>query len=253
MFVSIVIPTYNESDLYDTLVKLRKQTVFDKYETEIIIADYDPQHNEKTWRAWEKFYPKEREQEFTSIFVGVFRKGIAYARHEGIRNSSGKIIVNFDADAHYNRDDAIELCIDPIIRGEAVITCCDNLLNPNLIDSKSHYNENVLLVKFAYTVSDQIQQTAPIVTLEPGMCFTRHAYDYVGGFQDVKQSEAHFLSAKIIYNFGLESKKHIKDVTVFVSPRRALASAKLGIINTWFNYDNAFRMNNKTGFDSFNL
>ena len=57
--------------------------------------------------------------------------------------------------------------------------------------------------------------------------------------------EGGFISARIIYNFGFGAKRHIPDAAVVVSARRAIASSKYGLIDTWFNYDNAFRESEK--------
>jgi glycosyltransferase involved in cell wall biosynthesis len=241
VLISIVIPTYNEPNLHLTLEELAKQTVFQKYDTELIIADYDPEHNNVTINSYYKFLALMNKPNIKYDFVPVDRKGIGYARHQGIAASSGQVIVNFDADAKFANVDGLEKLVEPILKNECVMTCCDNLMDGEQIDPKYNYNETMLLVKAAYATTDMIQKDNPVVTLEPGMSFTRYAYDYVGGFNDIKQSEGFFLSLRIIYNFGFNCKKHVPNVTILVSPRRAVASTKFGILDTWFNYDNAFR------------
>ena len=253
MLISIVIPTYNEENIYKTLRKLAEQTIFDLYknQVEIVISDYDPEKTGLTTKGWEEFI-----KDYPSILLKVhwvYRKGIAYARHEGIVASFGQIIVNFDADARFSTNDALEKLVQPIINNECVMTCCDNLLDADELEPQHHFNETIILVKAAYATTDMIQKDNQVVTLEPGMCFTRHVYDFVGGFNDIKQSEAFFLSLRIIYNFGFNCKKHVPDIAVLVSPRRAIASTKLGIIDTWFNYDNAFRLSNNKNLDSHKL
>jgi glycosyltransferase involved in cell wall biosynthesis len=245
VLISIVIPTFNEKDLYNTLARLTKQTVFEKYkdQVEIIIADFDPENNNNVYHESNRF-----QKDFPPIllqYIIVERKGIAFARHKGITKSTGHTIVNFDADAYYSHPNCIDLCTRPILNNECVLTCCDNMLNIHELDESNHKHENVLVVRMAYTVASRIQKDGMIVIYEPGMCFSRYAYDFSGGFNDVKQSEGMFLSSRIIYNFGFGAKRHIPDAAVVVSARRAIASSKYGLIDTWFNYDNAFRETEK--------
>lgn len=237
MLISIVIPTFEESGLKETLEYLVKQTVFDKYpnQVEIIVADFDPNAKSITWNSW-------AHTDIQLKFLLIDRTGIAYARHKGIVSSSGQIIVNFDADAKFSREDAIEMLIAPLLNNNSgiVVTCCDNIF-----DNAGFGNQKEdLLVRITgvglYETLNGIQRDAPVVVFEPGMCFRRDAYDYSGGFLDVRQAEAIVFSPKLIYNYGLLSKKYIKDVAVIVSPRRVNAMFKFGAL-AGLNYDNAFR------------
>lgn len=228
------------------LARLVQQSVFQIYKdrVEIILADYDPEKNSKVTNDVFQFnadYLKNH----PVIVVKVDRKGIAYARHIGIQRSKGHTIVNFDADAYFAHTNCIEKCTKPILNGECVLTCCDNLLNTNEIDNSTATDQNVMVVRGAYTVANKIQRDNMIVIYEPGMCFSRYAYDFCGGFNDVKQSEGGFISARIIYNFGFNAKRHIPDAAVVVSARRAIASARYGLLDTYVNYDNAFRESEK--------
>jgi glycosyltransferase involved in cell wall biosynthesis len=222
------------------LARLVQQSVFEIYknQVEIIVADYDPERNDIVSKQVVKF---NSDYDVPTFFVDVDRKGIAYARHMGIQRSKGHTIVNFDADAYFAHPNCIYNCTKPILNGECVLTCCDNLLNTNEIDNSTATDQNVIVVRGAYTVANKIQRDNMIVIYEPGMCFSRYAYDFCGGFNDVKQSEGGFISARIIYNFGFAAKRHIPDAAVVVSARRAIASARYGLVDTWFNYDNAFR------------
>ena len=245
MLISIVIPTYNEKDVYTMLARLAQQSVFQIYkdQVEIIIADYDPENNNKVHDDVVKFASAFRD--IVIRWSRVDRKGIAYARHKGILASKGHTIVNFDADAYFSHSKCIENCTRPILNGECVLTCCDNFLNTNEIDENTGKNNNIILTRIAYSVTNQIQRDNMIVIFEPGMCFSRYAYDFCGGFNDIKQSEIALLSPRIIYHFGFAAKRHIPDASVVVSARRATASAKYGLIDTWLNYDNAFRESQK--------
>lgn len=249
MLISIVIPTYNEPGLYETLAYLTAQTVFKTYKNEggveIVISDFDPDNNKNTFNAYIKFinnYP-----DFTKLtkFINIERRGTAFNRHSGIMASTGKIIVNFDADAYFSTPKAIQYLIAPILKteGGCVLTCCDNLLNIHEVkDPNVLQHPNMALVTNALDILNNIQRTALIVCLEPGMCFTRQAYDYVNGFNDVKQWEAIFLSPRIIYSFGLGAKQHVDTVKVISSARRAVAASKIGLWKTFGNYDTGFRL-----------
>jgi glycosyltransferase involved in cell wall biosynthesis len=241
VFVSVVIPTYNESNIYETLIELAKQTIFTKFpkNIEIIIADYDPERNNIVGKQC-------LEAKFTGILppgslrtVTVDRKGIAYARHQGILHSTGEIIVNFDADAKFTTLDGIEKLIYPITDLGAVCTCCDNYFDA------SQFEEDLaskITAVATYEGLNAIQKDAMIVTLEPGFTFSREAYDYSGGFFDVRQAEAIMFSPKLIYNYGLFAKRHVTDTAIMVSPRRINAMNKYGLLGI-LNYDNAFRFN----------
>lgn len=245
MLISIVIPTYDEGEIYDTLTRLLVQSVFKKYEKniEIVIADYDHDIKNLTYSGWREF-----KDDFPSInckYYNLDRKGIAYQRHMGIMKSTGEVIVNFDADAYFSTVTGIEDLVVPILQNKCVLTCCDNLMNLNEITDPSILkNENMLIITNALHILNQIQRVGLIVCLEPGMCFTRYAYDYVNGFNDVKQWEAIFMTPRMIYSFGFGAKQHVDSVQVISSPRRAVAAAKKGIIDAYLNYDNAFRLVN---------
>lgn len=253
MLISVVIPTYNEEGLYETLSYLTAQTVFatNKDDIEIIISDFDPDVNKKTFDSYIKFINNYPDFNKITRFVRVDRRGIAYARHMGILASKGKIVVNFDADAYFSTPKAIQYLINPILKNQGcVLTCCDNLLNIHEIkDPHILKHENMTLTLHALDILNNLQKTALIVCLEPGMTFTRQAYDYVNGFNDVKQSEAIFMTPRMIYSFGLASKQHVPDVKVITSARRAIAAAKFGVMKSYGNYDVGFRNNNNNNID----
>lgn len=238
MLISIVIPTFEEPKLHHTLNELMKQTVFKKYpkQVEIVIADQDINNNDITFNSFQIFM-KRWSSNHNIKFFKLFRKGIAFGRHHGILNSSGKVIVNFDADARFSTEDGIEKLVDPILRGEVTITCCDNILDTIVTgDLETEF------ILHGFTLLNEIQRNHLIVCLEPGMTFTRYAYDFVGGFNiEIKQAEAMILSPKIIYNFGLFCKRHIADTNVITSSRRINAIGNVGLL-TALNYDNSFRI-----------
>ena len=233
--ISCVIPTYNETEsLVKTMLELQKQTVLEQME--VVIADYDPEQNQLTLNTVLQLPQKIRER---TRLVKVDRKGIAYARHTGImnRNFNSNYIVNFDADAVFNRNDAIFKLVEPLHNGSAVLTCCDNQWNMRELKDGEKLPPDAFTVM--QTVSELQRNPLLPVILEPGMCFTWTAYEFVGGFFDVSWAEGLALSSKIIFKYPLY-KQWIKDVVVFSSPRRALGFGKYGLLAA-MDYANAFR------------
>lgn len=251
LLISIVIPTFEEGKetLYKTLAYLTAQTVFHKennknVEAEIVISDFDQKMSGISHKAYLEFIKDYPSFSKKVKFVNSDRKGIAYQRHFGIKNSSGDIIVNFDADAYFSKTDAIERLIAPIIdkTQNCVITCCDNILDSTEIHVKNlKYDENIIIVTNVMEILCRIQKYAQIVIFESGMTFTREAYNYVNGFHDVKQYEAMIISPRIIYCFGIFSKQHVDGILVISSARRAVASSKVGMLMAFGDYNNSFR------------
>lgn len=246
VLISIVIPTYNEEKLYDTLSYLTSQSVFNipdyKYAVEIIIADYDPENSKVTFDSYQRFLKAFPSYTKRSKFVNVNRSGIAYARHQGIMRADGRIIVNFDADSYFSSIRGVELLVYPILDDECIMTCCDNVMDMKEVDSDSLRNDNMILTLNALQVLCHIQRITPIVCLEPGFAFTKDSYEFVGGFNDIKQGEALVLSPKLSYSFGFNAKKYVPNISVVTSARRAIAATKVGILASYGNYDNAFRI-----------
>lgn len=238
--ISIVIPTFEEGKLHETLNDLvQRQSIFMKHpveDIEIMIIDYNPKDNRITFDSYQKF---NSEYWVPGQFRTVDQPGIAYARHHGIMVSNGEVIVNFDADARLKENNALELLTNPILTDiNIVLTCCDNVLNQVEFGQKDLKSR--LIGTAAYEILNMIQREAPMVCFEPGMCFSKYAYNYSQGFNDVKQAEALIFSPRMIYHFGLNSKRHIQEATVIVSPRRIKALEKYGLLHI-LNYENAFR------------
>lgn len=204
--ISICLPAYNEEKyLPAALEELSKQTLFDQ--SWIIVADYDPEQNGATKAVVDSFSDWKN-----LLYQPVDRAGIAYARHLAINKIPDTYyLVNFDADARYDRDDALELMIGPLEKKEAVITHCENVLDTNDVPAEAG---------FGFRFINGLQSFLPTVWLEPGTCFTRYAYNLVGGFDDVSWWEGTLLSLKLFGNFGPFLKKWIPNVKIIVSARR---------------------------------
>lgn len=234
--ISVVIPTYREpkEQVIQNINYMKEQSVFKKGKMEIIIADYY-EFIPNTQMAW--FYEWNKDKNVKVIDID--RRGIAYARHMGIMASQGRTIVCFDADGYIAPTNGIDKLTKPVLTGEAVLTCCDNVLDTTGLtqeDTQSIIHIN----QINYQLS--LMQRAPMfAVLEPGLTFSKEAYLKVGGFRDVRQYEGAWLGANLIMAYTPARKKWIEGVTAVVSARRALASVQHGLLAAFGNYNNAFR------------
>lgn len=164
--ISVVIPTYRESpeQLKTNIEYMKRQTAFRKGKMEIIIADYYefiPETKDEHPMAW--FYTWNKDKNVKLIDVN--RRGIAYGRHAGIMASQGRTIVCFDADGYIAPTKGVEMLAAPILTGEAVLTCCDNVLN-----IKSLTQEETKSIEFVNQINYQLslmQRADIFACLEP--------------------------------------------------------------------------------------
>jgi glycosyltransferase involved in cell wall biosynthesis len=224
--VSIVIPTFEEKRLGNTLRGLFKQSYIEK--CEIILADYDPKNNKIVQLT---------AQDFPVVYFKVARKGIAYARHLGILMSKCNCIINFDADAHYHDIRDIEKMVSPILTGECMITTCDNEFD--FTELKKEQLAGMSIPQLAVSHLNYTQRVFPIACLEPGSAMNKKAYEMVGGFNDIEKHELFHLSHRIVYRYMRASVRNIQDVKVIVSARRAFHFMKEGV--SALNYGQAYR------------
>jgi glycosyltransferase involved in cell wall biosynthesis len=234
--ISVVIPTYHEDKIGECVQYLMQQTAWKKGIMEIIISDF-----------FEKglTYPNPTLDSLGAVVtilsvqvVNVDKRGIGYARHLGIMKARGDIIVNFDADSYFSTLDAIEQLCEPLMRGLAVISCCDSIF-----DTRNLTEEEIRSISMISSVLNHLNgmQRNPFFPpcLEAGMTFTKEAYQFVGGFSDVPQYEGFLLASKILHAYTPQMKAHIGTVQVVTSARRALASATKGLVTAYGNYGNA--------------
>jgi len=227
--ISVVVPTYREDQklLRQNIGYLKEQTAYKAKRMEIILADYYEYDDTET--VWPK-----QDQYFKVVHVD--RRGIAYARHQGIMAAQGKAIVNFDADGFFVPNEAVDLLTKPIFEKRAHLTCCDNVF-----DLRGLKNEEVQSIAFINGMLDTFNkmQANPlnlVAVLEAGMAFSKQAYEYVGGFSDVRQYEGFILAGKIITAYTPAFKVYIPNVKAVLSPRRAVASVKYGLLNSYADY-----------------
>lgn len=227
--ISVVIPTYKEDPkiLKQNIGYMKEQTAFKKKRMEIVIADYDDTLNSQGPMTW----PPQNEQ-FRVIHVK--RRGIAYARHQGVMAAKGKAIVNFDADGFFVPNEAVDLLARPILEERAHLAVCDNVFDLRALNEREVQSISFIMSMLEFFNNSQKSNLVGI--LEAGMTFSKHAYKYVGGFSDVAQYEGATIAWKIIQEFTPAFKVYIPEVKAVLSPRRAVASVKYGLLNAYGNY-----------------
>lgn len=232
--ISVVIPTYREDPviLEQNIDYMKEQTAYQNGKMEIIISDFY-EYVEKLGE--DRFNWAKGQKEKNIRIVHADKRGIAYGRHMGIMASKGKVIVNFDSDGYLAPVEAVDLLTQPILEKRAHLTCCDNILDiRNLTPQEA---QSISFITAMLENFNNMQRTSlfPAI-LEAGMTFSKQAYNFVGGFSDVGQYEGAIIGAKIMTAYTPAFKVHIPEVKAVLSPRRALASVKYGLLNAYGNY-----------------
>ena len=237
---SVVIPAYSENErIQETLYGLFRQSVFK--DTEIITVEYNPLNDP---------YLRDLCHGMANVrYMTVNRSGIAFARHIGIMSSNSNIICNFDADCEWVNKYCLENMTKPILEKECILTVCDNIFDLAEVPV-AELQQMEMPVKVANFLNN-LQRTTPLAILEPGSCFDKQAYLYVGGYDDVKQYELFHLGNRLAYHFNNiqtllfsrtptgTHKKHIQDAGIIVSSRRAIKWSQRGL--EVLDYANAYR------------
>lgn len=234
--VDICIPAYREEGYIEkTIDSLMNQTMWKDGLMNIVVGEYshDPQHLDGTKTS----YLKELCFKNKVIHVFVPKKGVGFARNHTILNGSlSDIITTFDADSRFNRDDAMELLIEPIKEGRAVATYCNTILVRDNLLKKESFGERLFK-----TVSDglgDIERLLPIGR-SLGLTFTRQVFFKINGFPLVNLTEDYVTHYRICYHYGMFQRKFVPQVIVLSSDRRAAAIAKYGL--NVINYDKNYR------------
>jgi glycosyltransferase involved in cell wall biosynthesis len=219
----VIIPAYNEKDYIDkTLYSLAEQTLYKKGKVNIVVGDYKDDLNMDERDTYEEV----RKYEYAR-YMPVFRKGISYARNHIISTASKTdIIINFDADSIFNRSDAIEKMITPVLKEGLKLTNCECILYDfsNKTQVK-HKSQN--LYEFASIVGSSLERT--LFARGPGLTIKKEAFYKVGGFRDVPVGEDYFMAFDICSTYTVFAKRFIEGVSVLTSDRRAKALNKDGL------------------------
>lgn len=218
--VSVVIPIYNEDDYLNTCLRyLLAQTAFRMGAAEVILVEYA--------KGLDISEPSTKYLDKNIKHIIVGKKGISYARNLGISKSapSSIAIVNMDADSVFNRNDAIEIMTEPILKGRAILTKCDVYhvddidIEHNCIvrDSKTNDAANFFRDLWHAFYLD-MEKYLPIAHTS-GLCFAKSAWKKVDGFWNYNMEDTQ-ITMKICNTYGLNSKIWVPDACVFTSTRR---------------------------------
>ena len=212
--VDVIIPTYNEKGYIErTFSNLADQTLYKKDKVHIVVADYKNILND------EDDYLKKLCDSFEHVeYLIVPRKGIGFARNLAVEMASKtKVIMNFDADSIFNRDDAIELMIAPVLSKEVRVTNCEAIkydMNTNMIDDK-HMNLSGILD----AITSKVEKIA--IGKGQGLTVDKETFYAVGGFRDIPMWEDYFLTWDICTKYTVYCKKYIREVIVYASNRHS--------------------------------
>lgn len=237
MYISCVIPTYNEDGyLFQTLSMLSQQTAVRNRQCEIILSDFDPYQKRTTYNILSQFLQSYPAMTGQIKILDVPRKGIGYARQRGcdVSNPNAPVLCNMDGDCYYATNDGIEQMARPIIMGNALMTACDNWIDDGLFADMVY---NPIMAGFN---ASQAIAPAFLTRYEPGSCILKKTVYDAGGIADTKQSEL----IPIVNYIAISDPLALKNVAathIIKSARRAKSIMNPNNLGKTGNYDYAFR------------
>lgn len=219
----LIIPTYNEKGYIErTLFNLVNQNLYKKGKVHIAIGDYKNELNMDDTHLYDLC---KKHEDIT--YIPLFSKGIPHARNTIIKEcSKTDIIVNFDADSIFDRPDAIEKMIDPILNKEVKLTNCETLFfdfDTNKIADKTPTN----IYEYFSNIGSLSEKL--IFARGPGLTVAKDVFYSVGGFRDIPIGEDYFLAFDVCWMYSYQAKRFINDVKVYTSNRRARSSKGDGL------------------------
>jgi glycosyltransferase involved in cell wall biosynthesis len=229
----VCIPCLDEKGYIETtLENLAGQTLFKKGKVHIILAEYKDQLN-----LDDDYLSKYVEKMEHVTYLPVFQKGIAVARNAAITNAKSNVIVNFDADCIFDRTDAIEKMIHPILNQEAMLTNCETKYFDFTTFKPVEIGTNI------YDIASRVVSPLErfIIARGPGLTVSKAAFWSVGGFRDTSVGEDYLLGIDICMRYSIHVKKFIDEVKVFASNRRAKNSTIDKDHLKVFDYSNKYR------------
>ena len=211
IMVSIIIPTRNESHYVTNLLESLRLSNYDP--VEIILADYSSTDGTLTLSS---------SYGVKNVFIN--QKGVGVASHQGVLNSSGKIIIRTDADAIFHPD----------LIGN-IVKLFEKNSNVKLIHVGHYYYDSGFLINLIATIYDK-HWRAPWKTTGQFIAFKREIYDEIIGFNEHKEFDEDF-------DFGRKVSKKYEILfkaseTIFVSSRRVKST---GIMKYLFGKRNRSR------------
>jgi hypothetical protein len=219
--VDVCIPVYKEKGYLErTLKALTHQTLYQQGRVHIIIGEYKPPGEHIS------HYVGSLCTQYKDVdYVKIPKRGIGFARgHMVDKASLSDIIMCFDSDSVFNRYDAIEIMINPILRGQALLTNCQSISWDFDRNRKSKFDIDIYKL---YDITAALSELL-LFSRGQGLTVSKHAYYGVGGFEDVHQMEDTFLSWNVVCKYGLFAKKFINAVKILTSDRRARGFEKIG-------------------------
>ena len=218
--VDVEIPVYREKGYIErTLENLTKQNLYQRGQAHIIVGEYKDAidaHDDHVRYICDKYKHV--------TYMNVDKKGIAYARNYIIKHATvTNIVMNFDGDSIFNRKDALEHMIRPILDNEVLLTNCECILF-DFDRNKPVKQGNIYSI--AANVGNLLEKG--VFARGPGLTVRKDAFYKVGGFRDVTVAEDYFLAMDICYEYSLYAKRFIEEVKILTSARRAEASKKAG-------------------------
>ena len=193
--VSVVVPTKNESKYLPLLLSSIKRSRYKN--VEVVCVDY--QSTDGTKSIAELYNAK---------VIPVNRKGVGYADHIGVLNSSGDIIVKTDADAIFPPD--------LIHNAVKILTSNDNLVLYHV--GHLYYDAGIIENLMAYLYEDWREIWG---TTGHFIAFKKEIYGEVEFNVDADVGEDDFRFGFDVYNrFGSNAIYYDRNTYVLVSARR---------------------------------
>jgi len=126
MKLSIIIPTYNESNTIKTIIKYVNSAQF-PIEHEIIIVD-DASIDRTSEKEFLIKQKNKMEENNIRVFKNRINRGKGFSIRKGIKRAKGDVIVIQDADEEYNPHEIPKL-LEPILKDEADVVYGSRFLN----------------------------------------------------------------------------------------------------------------------------
>lgn len=204
MFVSVIIPTYNEEDHLSLLLRCLQRQTFRNFE--VIVSDADS--TDKTREIAMSF-------DATVVAGGL----PALGRNRGAEEARGDFLFFFDADIQFP-DDFLENVVHEIKKRSIELATCEaKPLSDLHIDKIMHAFANIMVKVY--------KDSNPRI---PGYCILikQSVFDRIGGFnEDVKVAEDHDLVKRATEHCRLQI---IQSTYITVSVRRFEKEGRLPYI-----------------------
>lgn len=234
--VDVCIPSYREEGYIEyTLDKLMNQTLWKDETMNIVVGEYTD--NPKHMKGEKTSYLKELCGKNRVLHCFVPRKGVGFARNWTILNGSiSDIIMNFDADSRFNRDDAVGMMVNPILKNETMLTYCSTRFVEGVKHIKS-LPETVY--RMMYDCAEGHERVLPFGRAI-GLTFTRQSFFGVNGFPLTNLGEDYMFHYRFSLRYGMFSRRFVEPVKVLTSDRRARALTEHGVTKA-LNYSKNYR------------